>query len=407
MACYTVSFFRLWYYLDVILPSADLASPEPAAHPAAVPPPPPPPAVPVPVVTDDGTITAPTIERFLLGMHSDRRVSDLIVRDNGQLAWRRLGAWQRNTQPAEAYFGANWWSDFCDRVAMPRAIEGNAWEGIPSFGSARFRVCANRYLYGTQAVLRTLASRIPEPEEILLPPKFVDKFLGMSSGLVVLFGVTGSGKSTSIASLLTRRATRPPKGPGAGEHWVTMEDPVEYVLPNDRPTIITQRSLGSDFPSFADALKTVLRSAPDGVFVGELRDDETAKACMSAASSGHVVVTTLHAATAGEAVDRLIVMMGTVEAQANGRHLLSTTDLMLCGQKLIPHPTEHKRVPIHEVCWTTPALSNFIKENKTRQFPQVISGSRAEGMQEFSHALEERCDQEELPNSMRPKVNPV
>ncbi|MGE4632139.1 MAG: ATPase, T2SS/T4P/T4SS family, partial [Planctomycetota bacterium] len=163
-----------------------------------------------------------------------------------------------------------------------------------------FRINVFRAREGTCAAIRVLASDVPPPEELGFPmERNWQEVVALEQGLVIVTGVTGSGKSTTVASLLRRRAR------DRGERIITLEDPIEYVLEGKR-ALISQRELGTHLKSFSGGLRSALREDPDVIFVGEIRDPETAALALTAAETGHVVITTMHTRDARGAVTRLV-----------------------------------------------------------------------------------------------------
>jgi len=226
--------------------------------------------------------------------------------------------------------------------------------------------------------LRLLPPEIPTVETLGLPP--LCKELAMRPrGLVMVSGPTGSGKSTTLAAMIHHiNAYRTC-------HVVTIEDPVEYSYPNLR-SAITQRELGSDTLSFAGALKHVLRQDPDVILVGEMRDLETAASVLTVAETGHLVLTTGHAPSASQAMERFIDMFPPEQRYLAQARLASLLIAVLC-QTLVPRADGSGRVAAVEIMLGTPAVANLIRDGKIYQLPNVIRTSIQDGMLTMDQAL--------------------
>jgi twitching motility protein PilT len=198
-------------------------------------------------------------------------------------------------------------------------------------------------------------------------------------GLVLLCGATGSGKSTTMASMLDYL------NQNASRYVITIEDPIEY-LHNNKKCIISQRDLGDDTKSFATALKYALRHDPDVIIVGEMRDLETISTAMTAAETGNLVVSTLHAADAAQAVDRIIDVFPSSQQQQVRLQFSQVLEAVLV-QTLLPRLSEKGRIPAFEVMIATPAIRNLIREKRTHEIANVIQLSTQEGMQTLDQSL--------------------
>jgi twitching motility protein PilT len=248
--------------------------------------------------------------------------------------------------------------------------------GIADVGRVRFNVARQRNT--VSIVARLLPSTIPSPEELGLPDICKELIL-RPRGLVVISGPTGSGKSTTLASMIDYLNQLENK------RVVTIEDPVEYTYSNLRCTI-TQRELGSDTLSFAEALRHVLRQDPDVILVGEMRDLETASAALTVAETGHLVLTTGHAPSASQAVERIINMFPPHERYLAQARLSSLLLGILC-QSLIPKASEEGRVAAIEIMLANAAVRNLIREGKSFQLPNTIRVNTHAGMQLMDQAL--------------------
>ncbi|MFQ5806340.1 MAG: type IV pilus twitching motility protein PilT [Phycisphaerae bacterium] len=270
-----------------------------------------------------------------------------------------------------------------DTVALMKSItpERNQQEfqeeGGTDFGFAfgekgRFRVSVFRAKGNVSVALRLIPSRILTFEEIGLPP-ITKALCRRPRGLFLVTGPTGSGKTTTLATMLdyiNRNFDR---------HIITVEDPIEYYHPH-RKSIFTQREVGVDVPSFAEALRRCLRQDPDVVLVGEMRDLETMEAAIRAAETGHLVFATLHTTGAQGTINRIIDAF-PVAQQEQIRVQLSVTLIAVLSQELLPLKGTKGRMAAYEFLLTTPAICNLIRENKTYRIDSSIQTGKKYGMQ--------------------------
>ena len=248
--------------------------------------------------------------------------------------------------------------------------------GIADIGRVRFNVAKQK---GTISIVaRLLPSTIPSPEELGLP-EVCKEMICRPRGLVVISGPTGSGKSTTLASMIDFLNQTEQK------RVVTIEDPVEYTYANLKCTI-TQRELGNDTLSFAEALRHVLRQDPDVIMVGEMRDLETASAALTVAETGHLVLTTGHAPSAAQAVERIINLFPPHERYLTQARLSSLLLGILC-QSLIPKANDEGRVAAIEILLANSAVRNLIREGKSFQLPNTMRVNTLAGMQLLDQAL--------------------
>ena len=228
------------------------------------------------------------------------------------------------------------------------------------------------------AAIRLLNDRIPTLEELGLPDTLTT-LADLPRGLVLVTGPTGSGKSTTLAAMIDFVNSRKPL------HIVTVEDPVEY-LHSDKVATVHQREVGRDVVSFAGALRSALREDPDVILVGEMRDFETISAAVTAAETGHLVLSTLHTTGASQTVDR-IVDVCPPEAQHQMRSQLSTVLKGVVTQALLPDSAGEGRVVATEVLIGSDAVLNLIRESKTFQLTSIMQSSGALGMHTFDSDL--------------------
>lgn len=246
-------------------------------------------------------------------------------------------------------------------------------------GKARFR--ANAYFQrGTPAMsLRFIPDRIPTIDELGLPD-ICHSFSRLKQGFVLVTGPTGAGKSTTLAAVIDEiNASRK-------EHIVTIEDPIEFIHENKK-SIVSQRELGGDTKSWANALKSVLRQDPNIVFIGEMRDPETMSAAMTVAETGHLVFATLHTNSASQTIERIVDSFPE-EQQAQVVLQLSMVLEAVLSQRLLP-TVGGKRVVATEIMVVTPAIRNNIREGKTFQIDNVIQTSGNLGMRLIENSLAE------------------
>lgn len=237
-------------------------------------------------------------------------------------------------------------------------------------GISRFRVNLHVERGNPALSARVVSARIPTMEDLLMP-EVVYELVRLPQGLILVTGPTGCGKSTSLASMVNlinaeRRA-----------HIITLEDPIEFLHVSDK-SIIKQRQLGTDFLSFAEALKHVLRQDPNVIMVGEMRDLETVAATITLAETGHLVLATLHTLNAAQTVDRIIDIFPPYQ-QTQVRLQLSLSFRGVISQQLLPKKGGG-RVASREILINTPAVSNLIRENKIAQIKTVIQTSSEDGM---------------------------
>ena len=203
----------------------------------------------------------------------------------------------------------------------------------------------------------------------------------MQKEMLAIVGSSGSGKSTTLAAMANHINQTAPK------HLLTIEDPVEFVY-EARQCLLTQREVGRDTPSFADALKAALREDPDVILLGEMRDLETIRLALTAAETGHLVLATLHTATAPQAIERIVDVFPGEERDL-ARTLLADVLRAVVAQQLVARSDGAGRVAAHEILVGTPAVRNLIRENKTAQLISVMQTGQQQGMQTMAQSLEQ------------------
>lgn len=236
---------------------------------------------------------------------------------------------------------------------------------------ARFRVNAFMQRSHVGGVLRLIPTQIKSVEEMGLPESVID-IANAPRGLVLVTGPTGSGKSTTLAAMIDHINTTKKL------HIVTIEDPIEFMHEH-KECIINQREIGADTMSFNDALRAVLRQAPDVILVGEMRDYETIKAAVTAAETGHLVMGTLHTNSAAESIDRIIDVFPE-EQQEQVRVQLANNLVAVMTQQLLPRADTEGRILAYELMMANPAVRALIREGKTYQITSVMQTGSKEGM---------------------------
>lgn len=249
---------------------------------------------------------------------------------------------------------------------------------IPQMG--RYRVNAFRQRGSVAMVLRIVGTVVPTPESLSLPPSVIDLYK-MKRGLVLVTGPTGSGKSTTLASLVGKINM------DLDAHIITLEDPIEYLHRHAR-SIVNQREIGIDATSYDLALRSALREDPDVILVGEMRDLETISTAITAAETGHLVLSTLHTIGAAATIERIIDVFPPHQ-QEQIRTQLANVLVSVVSQQLVPTVDKRGRVAAFEVMHATPAIRNLIRENKSHQIATSIQTSRRLGMITMDDALVE------------------
>ena len=239
-------------------------------------------------------------------------------------------------------------------------------------------------------VLRQIPNDKLTPEQLGLPESVV-KMVLRPRGLVLVTGPTGSGKSTTLASLIDYLNIN------HDHHIITIEDPIEFVF-TSKKGLVEQRELGGDTPSFASALKHVLRQDPNVIMVGEMRDPETIATALTAAETGHLVFSTLHTSSAGEAIERIVDVF---EGQKQKQVLIQLSSVLryVIAQQLLPS-TDGTRIVAREVLVNTPGVANLIRENNIAQLVSAIQTGAKNGMlsmeQSVKWLLKEKLISEEI-----------
>ena len=250
--------------------------------------------------------------------------------------------------------------------------------GFKDIGRVRANIFYQRGSIGM--VLRVISTNIPTPEELFLPG-IVTGFTKLERGLVLLTGATGSGKSTTLASLINSI------NHSRSEHIITIEDPVEFLF-SEKRSIITQREVGIDTNTFAEAMRAALREDPDIILLGEMRDPETIETAMTAAETGHLVFSTVHSPAAADTISRIVTSFSP-EAQIGIRAKLAQNLRGVVSQRLLPRKSNQGRIVACEVMTVSALAREYILDPlKIKELGDLIrKGSMAEGMLDFDSAL--------------------
>jgi twitching motility protein PilT len=265
------------------------------------------------------------------------------------------------------------------RLTRTLLEEGSCDSSYQLAGKARFRVNVFSQKGCYSIVMRQLATRIPTVEELNLPGAFL-KMAGERNGIILVTGATGSGKTTSLAAVLNEINEK------SSVHVVTLEDPVEYVHSQKNATF-NQRELGMDFDAFSSGLRAALRQAPKVILVGEMRDRETVEIGLSAAETGHLVLSTLHTVDAGQTINRIVGMFDQEEEKQIRIRLADTLRWIAC-QRLLPKEGGG-RVAAFELMGSNLRVKDTILqgEREDSTFYEIIEGSQAFGMMTFDQCI--------------------
>ncbi|MEN8127974.1 MAG: PilT/PilU family type 4a pilus ATPase [Planctomycetota bacterium] len=250
----------------------------------------------------------------------------------------------------------------------------------------RFRINVFRQRSYVSMAARRISGRIPPFESLHVPP-VVEKIAESHDGMILVTGPTGSGKSTTIASMIDHinrnRAC----------HIVTIEDPIEF-LHVDKKAIVSQREVGIDVPNFDDALRSLMRQDPDVVLVGEIRDHETLTAAMKAAETGHLVFGTLHSNNCAQTIQRILDMFPQEERELT-RQTFAMTIRAVISQQLLPGiRPDVPRLPSIEIMINSPIIRKLISEEREADIPTAIRAGKNEGMQDFTDSLHDLVEKE-------------
>jgi twitching motility protein PilT len=316
---------------------------------------------------------------LLIGKESD--ASDIHLGVNSQPIWRRFGSLEPIWLQAPKLTVAD-----TERLAMTfltdpqkkQLIERGDVDFAYSNASGRYRTSVVRHRLGLDLVFRIISSNIRSMDDLGLPPQL--KLLTQyHNGLVLVTGSVGSGKSTTLAALVDE------VNKSRHDHIITLEDPIEYVF-ESKGCHITQREVHTHTNSFGAALRAALREDPDVIMVGEMRDLETIQLAITASETGHLVLGTLHTATAGRTLDRILDVFPT-DQRDQIRIMVSESLRGIVSQQLVPRADRQGRCLALEILMNSPAVANTIREAKTFMLPGIIQTGKKLGMKLMDDSL--------------------
>lgn len=317
----------------------------------------------------------------------EKRASDVIIMGGEYVAYKVYGSWQREIPwgPLEDPQAENLIREMVntDMQKFLDKEEGSARKDLDfSFSlpsGERFRVNVYRIQGRMAAVLRPIPQEPPPLESLGLPLSPIEAALTRKRGLILVTGATGSGKSTTLAAMVEYLNQR------EEIHIVTIEDPIEFFFQSKR-AIISQREVGSDVESFAQALRSALRQAPNVIMLGEMRDLETIQAAITAAETGHLVMATLHTRSAPEAITRIIDAFPEGYREMVRLQLASSLSLVI-SQVLLPRVDGQGRVLAFDILVNTPAIASLIQQNKINNIEQTMYTGKEYGMITLAQCL--------------------
>ena len=298
-------------------------------------------------------------------------LSDIHIRSNQPLAIREGGeikVFNEDVITREQI--ESFWKSVLDKSQFDYLINNGDLDFAVVVEGQRFRANGYYSSYGPSMVLRKIITEIPNIEKLGLPPA-AHEAITHKTGLVLVTGQTGSGKSTSLAAMIDQINTH------RAENIITVEDPIEFIHP-DKKSIVSQREVGKDTGSFAKALKSALRQDPDIILVGEMRDLETISLALTAAETGHLVFGTLHASNAASTITRILDVFPPAQ-KTQAQTMLAGSIRLVMSQQLLKKKGGG-RIGCHEVMTGTSAIRNLIREGKVEQIQSTLQTSAKEGM---------------------------
>jgi twitching motility protein PilT len=246
-------------------------------------------------------------------------------------------------------------------------------------GLGRFRMNAYRQLGEPAVVLRRISQNAPNLEQLDLPTESLKKLAGRKRGLILVTGIAGSGKSTTLAGMIQNM------NENLDRHVVTLEDPVELLF-NEKRCVISQREVGTDCPTFQDGLRHALRQSPDVILIGEMRDAETVTSALDATETGHLVLSTLHTVNAPQTVERILSFYPS-EQHVQVRQRLSENLAGVLSQRLIPRAGGKGLIPAFELMLSTPHIRELLAEGNIGEMARVIEQGTERGLVSFNMSL--------------------
>ena len=319
-------------------------------------------------VSDEFNDRSPIGNR-ILQLSKDGGVSDFYVTPWESLVLRRNGKLS--------------YDEFIYQPTAPLELKQGTADYAVSMGGRRFRVNRMATRGRLRWVLRLLPESIPPLEKLSLPPAAIKAFLEAKNGLFLVCGATGSGKSTTIASMLLERAKR------KHEHIITFEDPIEFLYPQGLPSLISQREIGTDELDFGQSLRAALRQAPDVILIGEIRDGETAEIALQAAETGHVVVATLHTSSAAQTVQRYLKLIPSDRVENAMISFADSFRGILC-QRLLFDESKGRRFSIHELLLPYDSVCGCVRRGEFKKLDHELEAGMTRGMLLFERSLQQR-----------------
>lgn len=319
-----------------------------------------------------------TLWDHFIELASEKKLSDIHLRVGEPIAYREFGEIHKTDILTTSEMVLEFLKDALEAEDFAHFLDHKDLDFAAEKNGVRFRI--NAYWADDQIGLisRKIESKIPNFEDLNLPP-YVRTIPNIESGLVLVTGPTGSGKSTTLAAIIDVINST------AAGHIITIEDPVEFKHPAKR-CVVNQREVGKDTQSFLNALKASLREDPDVILVGELRDLETIQLALTAAETGHLVFGTLHTNSAPSTINRIIDVFPPNQ-QEQVRSQLSTTLKAVITQRLFKRKDTQGRVGAYEIMICNQAIRNLIRENKIFQIPNIMQTARNEGMQLMENSI--------------------
>ena len=312
---------------------------------------------------------------------NNKKISDFHLRSGSPMAYRQTGEIVKVADtPVTAQDLKDLIAMNCNEKEVLKFEKTHELDSAVMLSGLRFRANFYKTINGPAAVLRRVESKIPDMDQFNLPQALYD-IVDMHTGLVLVTGPTGSGKSTTLAAIVNEiNKTRT-------SNIITVEDPVEFIH-KDAQSIVSHREIGKQTESFASALKAALREDPDVIMVGEMRDLETVSLALTAAETGHLVFGTLHTSGAPETINRIIDVFPP-EQQSQIRAQISTSLKMVVTQRLLKTKDGQGRVGAFEIMKCTPPIQNLIREAKIHQIPSIMQTAVRDGMITMEKSLEE------------------
>jgi len=321
----------------------------------------------------------------IVALSVKHNVSDLHLCSDSPPRWRRVGRLEPAPfPPPDVGALLNVWLN--DEQQGVWWANGQVDFAVTLADNQRLRGSAFKHTKGVSIALRLLPHSCPQLASLGVP-RAIPELLSNDSGLILVTGATGSGKSTTLAAMVDFLNHH------TDGHIMTLEDPVEFMYQSGR-CLIQQREIGQHSPSFAEALRGALREDPDVILLGELRDSETIRLALTAAETGHLVLATLHTRGASQAIERLVDTFPAQEKDPVRNQLAGSLRAVL-AQKLRPD-VQGGRVALYELLVNTSAAANLIREGKTWQLPGIIQTGQQAGMQNFEQSMAERRAQGRL-----------